>query len=64
MNTAVGTLTCDVCLKSKAASNGHPVLAGNRNQRSAEAMQTEEGKSSLVFHNVELMPDGHWQQRQ
>lgn len=25
--------------KSKAASNGHPILAGNRNHRSAEAMQ-------------------------
>lgn len=25
--------------KSKAASNGHPVLAGNRNHRSAQAMQ-------------------------
>ena len=25
--------------KSKAASNGHPILAGNGNQRSAEAMQ-------------------------
>ena len=31
--------------KSKAASNGHPILAGNRNQRSAEAMQIRNAAS-------------------
>ncbi len=31
--------------KSKAASNGHPILAGNRNRRSAEAMQIRNAAS-------------------